>query len=126
MLEGRGEDGSVLLVTARRPLKWIDYPLFDQHIGVTLGYTEQHPAGLPSPEALTWLREAEDELTGILGDSAVLAAVATVNGQRTFHLYADSQDRTARDRASKWTEATHGARVEVYTDPGWRTVSRFA
>nr|WP_042191406.1 DUF695 domain-containing protein [Kibdelosporangium sp. MJ126-NF4]CEL20064.1 hypothetical protein [Kibdelosporangium sp. MJ126-NF4]CTQ97288.1 hypothetical protein [Kibdelosporangium sp. MJ126-NF4] len=126
ILQGQAEDGTVLLVTARRPLKWIDYPLYDQHIAVSLGYADRNPAGLPEPDALEALRAAEDELLAILGDTVVLAAVATVDGIRTFHLYADGQNPTARDRASRWVEATQGAHVEVTADPGWNAVSRYA
>jgi Family of unknown function (DUF695) len=126
LLEGRASDGSVLLVTARRPLKWIDYPLLDQHIAVSVSYSERNPAGLPEPGALARLRATEDELLAALGDSAVLAAVETVNGTRTFHLYADSQDATARERATRWADATRGAQIEIAADPGWGAVRPYA
>lgn len=126
LLEGRADDGSVVLVTARRPLKRIDHPLLDQHITVTVSYSERNRAGLPEREALVRLRAVEDELIARLGEHAVLAAVETVDGMRTFHLYADSHDPTARERVARWAEATRDARIEVAADPGWRAVQRFA
>jgi hypothetical protein len=126
LLQGQADDGSIVLVTARRPLKWIDHPLLDQHIAVSLEYAERNPVGLPEPEALERLRAAEDELVAAVGPHALLAAVQTVEGTRTLHLYADSQDAVARERAERWVATTAGARIDVTPDPGWRAVRQFA
>jgi hypothetical protein len=125
LLEGE-RDGAVVLVSARRPLKWIEQPLFDQHIAIEFPYTERNPAGLPERPALERLRSAEDDLLADLGDAAILAAHETTNGLRTFHFYADSQDPSASECIAKWATQHPTVNVRITADPGWTAVRPFA
>lgn len=59
LLQGRGADGQPVVASARRPLRWIDDPLRDQHHAVTLTF-DATPNGLPTAEALTELRRREE------------------------------------------------------------------
>jgi hypothetical protein len=123
----RGErDGAVVLVTARRPLKWIDRPLFDQHIGVTVGYTDRTPQGLPEPAELDRLRALEEDLVAALGEHGLFVAHETSRGTRTWHMYADGEREDAASRVRAWTANVPGATVSVEPDPGWRMVRAFA
>jgi hypothetical protein len=119
-------DGAVVLVTARRPLKWIDYPLFDQHVGVTVGYTDTTPQGLPEPAELDRLRLVEDDLMAALGEHGLFVAHETSRGTRTWHMYADGEREDAASRVRAWTASVPGATVTVEPDPGWRMVRAFA
>ena len=66
----------VTFVTARRPLKWIEYPLLDRHVEVALAYQPRarDDSGLPDNDELARLRELEDGLLAVAGDAALLAA----------------------------------------------------
>ena len=119
-------DGAPVLVTARRPLKWIDYPLLDQHIGVSVGYTDRTPQGLPEPDALDRLRQAEDALLAELGAHGLFVAHETSRGIRTWHIYADGEQEVAVSRVQAWAAGVPGATVSVESDPGWRMVRAYA
>jgi hypothetical protein len=115
-------DGAVVLASLALPAKWVNHPLLDLHITMTLPFAEQTQPGLPGPGALDRLRDFEVRLTGWLPPHVRLLAHETTRGTRTFHLYGDSDDPTlvqqARDLASGWPCATVGARL----DPGWRAI----
>ncbi len=119
----RGErDGAVVLASLAIPAKWVDHPLLDQHIAVTLPFAGQTPAGLPDPGSLDQLRAFEDERTGRLPPHVLLVAHETTRGVRTLHIYADSDDPTVtgqvRDIASGWP----GSAVRSSPDAGWRAI----
>jgi Family of unknown function (DUF695) len=123
----RGErDGAIVLVTARRPLKWIDYPLYDQHIGVSLGYTDRTPQELPDPDELDRLRATEDDLMAALGSHGLFVAHETSRGSRTWHIYADGEREDAVSRVRAWIAGVPGATVSVEDDPGWRMVRAYS
>lgn len=119
LMEGRTETGSRLLVTARRPLRWIDAPLLDQHIAVTLPYRGHQQDGLPTSEALEELRDREDDLTAALGPHAELLAHETSEGHRTLHYYSDSDDPSAADLVHQWAVRHPDATIDVSHDPAW-------
>jgi hypothetical protein len=87
-------DGAVVLASVARPAKWVDHPLLDLHIAVTLPFAEQTQAGLPGPGAIARLHDFEGRLTGSLPPHVRLLAHETTRGTRTFHLYGDSDDPT--------------------------------
>jgi hypothetical protein len=122
-LLGGERDGAVVLALLSSSAKWIDHPLLDQHIAVTLPFADQTPQGLPSPTSLDQLRELEDQITGRLSSDALLVAHETSRGIRMLHLYGDSDDPTlagqARDAVSGWP----GATVKTSLDAGWRAIS---
>lgn len=119
----RGEwDGAVVLALLAVPAKWVDHPLLDQHIAVTLPFADQTAAGLPSPTSLGQLRELEDELADRLRPTALLVAHETTQGTRMLHLYADSDDLTFVEQARLAVSGWPGATVESSLDPGWRAI----
>ena len=109
----RGErDGADLMAMVARPAKWVDHPLLDIHIAVTLSMAHLATAGIPDAGALDRLRVLEDELTGKMGSRVMLVAHETTRGVRTLHVYADSDDpavtRQVRDAVSPWPGAAVG------------------
>lgn len=126
VLGATGPDGRRVLAVARRPLKRVEYPLFDLHGELALRFDDQTPEGLPAPGALEHLRAFEDKLVAVCGDELLLAAHQTHAGTRIFHVYCDSQ---ARGRSvvddllagRQWP----GARVDWRMDPSWDAIRPF-
>jgi hypothetical protein len=119
----RGErDGAIVLASLAVRAKWVDHPLMDQHIVVTLSFADQTPEGLPSSASLDQLRELEDELTDQLSPGALLVAHETTRGVRTFHVYADSDDPTFAGQLRNAVSGWPGATVKSSMDPGWRAI----
>jgi hypothetical protein len=85
----------VTFVGARRPLKWIDHPLLDRHIDVSIAYEPRarDDSGLPEGDDMERFSRLEDELLALAGDSVVLAATETHRGTRT-----STSMQTARTR----------------------------
>jgi hypothetical protein len=119
----RGErDGRAVVAVLAAGQKWIDHPLLDLHITVTLPYADQTPAGLPAPDSLGQLRDFEEGLTGRLPPHALVVAHESGAGVRTLHVYGDSDDLAlvsqVRDLVSRW----RGAAVSARPDAGWRDI----
>jgi hypothetical protein len=118
-------DGKDVLVSAMRPMKWIDRPLFDQHVAVLLPFGDCTPEGFPQTGTLDRLRAIEDAVTRALGDRALLVAHETCGGLRTLHLYSDQTDEhvvmDVKAAVAQWP----GGRVQADLDPGWKIVSPF-
>jgi hypothetical protein len=128
LLEGQTANGRPLVASARYPLRPVDFPLFDQHIAITLRYEHADDGGLPSGTSLESLRDFEERLTAGLGDhgSAVLAAHLSAEGSRVFHVYADPSGDAAsavKDLAATWKEGR--SRIHVADDPSWSAVAPF-
>lgn len=119
LMEGRTGTGSRVLVTARRPLRWIDAPLLDQHIAVTLPYRGHQQDGLPTSESLDELRDSEDDLTATLGRRAELLAHETTECRRTLHYYSDSDDAAVAELVQQWATRHPDATVDIAHDPAW-------
>jgi hypothetical protein len=127
VLKGTGPGGAPLLALAIRPLKWIDSPLLDLHLEVSLPYQEVNAADMPTNEALERLRAAQDELESELGSDSKLVAVDTSAKVRRLHLYADSEDGDVLARVTDWVARYgRGARLTTHPDPGWRQVRSYA
>jgi hypothetical protein len=123
VLQGRDNSGQPLLVVARRPLKRIDWPLFDLHGRLTVAGTMAPPAEVP--EAFTWLAEAEDDLQALLGEHAVLVARETRPDRRSLHLYCDSEG-PAPGQVDSWRRTQpHPLNVAWQQDPAWTAVQPF-
>jgi hypothetical protein len=119
----RGErDGAVVLASLAIPAKWVDHPLLDQHIAVTLPFAGQTSQGLPDPGSLGQLRELEDELTGWLPPHVLLVAHETTRGVRTLHLYADSDDPAVAGQVLGIVSGWPGSAVRSSPDAGWRAI----
>ncbi|MFI6739773.1 DUF695 domain-containing protein [Nonomuraea sp. NPDC050451] len=129
LLEGQTGSGAPLVATARHPLRPVDYPLFDQHIAITLPYTHRDENGLPVGDSLTALRDFEERLAARLlklRDDAVLAAHMSAEGHRIIHVYADPTGDAAihaKELIVSWEEGE--PRVDVATDPSWSAVLAF-
>ncbi|WP_344967847.1 DUF695 domain-containing protein [Streptosporangium fragile] len=129
LMEGETGNGARLIATTRYPLRPVDYPLFDQHIAVTLPYAHRDAEGLPIGPSLEALRDFEERLAGRisrLNGSAVLAAHMSAEGQRVLHVYADPRGEAAihaKELIVSWEEGR--PRVDVASDPGWVAVSPF-
>ena len=121
LLQGVRE-GAIVLATLAVPAKWVDHPLMDLHMAVTLPFADQTPHGLPGPSSLDQLRALEDALTDRLEPRALLVAHETTRGVRTLHLYADSDaaglPEQVRDAIAGWP----GATVNPHLDAGWRAI----
>jgi hypothetical protein len=119
----RGErEGAVVLASLAVPAKWVDHPLMDLHLAVTLPFADQTPEGLPGPGSLDQLRALEDELTDRLEPRALLVAHETTRGVRTLHLYADSDDSAVAEHARDAVAGWPGAAVNSTLDAGWRAI----
>ncbi|MFG1704600.1 DUF695 domain-containing protein [Nonomuraea sp. M3C6] len=129
LLEGQTAAGAPLVATARHPLRPVDYPLFDQHITITLPYAHRDENGLPVGDSLAALRDFEERLAARLlklRDDAVLAAHLSAEGHRIIHVYADPTGDAAihaKELIVSWEEGE--PRVDVAADPGWTAVVSF-
>lgn len=122
VLLGGERDGAVAVASLAVPAKWVDHPLMDLHIAVTLPFADQTPEGLPGPASLAQLRALEDELTDRLERCALLVAHETTRGVRTLHLYADSDDSVVAEQARDAVAGWPGAVVNSALDAGWRAI----
>lgn len=126
MLQGE-HDGRPLMAVAQVPLAPTFAPHLDAHLEVTVPFADATDEGLPTPAALDALRELEDRVTGVLGDSARLVAHETGDRRRLLHLYVDSAVDQARPVVpavegvvAVWDQGAVGVRLEP--DPGWHAV----
>ncbi|MHC6221740.1 DUF695 domain-containing protein [Arthrobacter sp. MMS24-S77] len=125
LMEGMTSGGERIVVSARRPLRWIDYPIFDLHTEVRLAYEDKRDDGLPTADSLDVLRGIEDDISGALGVRGILVAHETAAGERLLHYYSDSEDQNGRD-AIQTAASVVGGVTRHDTDPGWKQVRRFA
>ncbi|MFI6479807.1 DUF695 domain-containing protein [Nonomuraea sp. NPDC050663] len=129
LLEGQAASGAPLIATTRYPLRPVDYPLFDQHIEITLPYSHRDENGLPVGDSLEALRDFEERLATRLTKAhadAVVAVHVSAEGHRVIHLYADPTGDAAihaKELIVGWEEGE--PRVDVAADPGWISVSPF-
>jgi len=125
LLEGSTRHGKRSIVTARRPLRWIDYPIFDLHTEVWLAFRDKRDDGLPTSRSLDLLREIEDDITAALGFRGILVAHETAAGRRVLHYYSDSEDQNGRDALETAARKADGS-VKHDSDPGWKRVRHFS
>ncbi|MET3932886.1 DUF695 domain-containing protein [Arthrobacter sp. OAP107] len=125
LLEGSTRNGKRSIVTARRPLRWIDYPVFDLHSQIWLAFEDERGDGLPTARSLDLLREIEDDISAALGFRGILVAHETAAGTRVLHYYSDSEDQNGRD-ALETTARAAGGTTRHASDPGWSRVRQFS
>ena len=124
VLQGHDKSGQPLMVVARRPLKRIDWPLFDLHGRLTVAGTAAPPPA-KVPEAFNWLAKAQDDLGALLGEHAVLVARETRLDRRSLHLYCDSEG-PAPGMVDSWRRIQpHPLNVAWQPDPAWTAVQPF-
>jgi len=122
LMSGMTGDGPIIVI-ARRPLKRVEFPLFDLRMDARLVLDDAAPDGLPDPDLLMGLSELEDDLSDRLGEQGVLAAVVTHRGVRTFHVYGD-QYGSAPAIGQEWVRS-HPEQTIVLSfelDPSWDAV----
>lgn len=125
LAESTTATGSRLIISARRPLRWIDHPLLDLHTEIRCRFSPQRDDGLPSPEALDVLSDYEDGLLEAVGHRGLLVACETFDGQRVFHVYTDSEDQNSRDIIDTYRGAVKAVKKH-FIDPSWKRVRQFA
>lgn len=123
-LEGETPVGTRLLISARRPLRWIDHPLFDRHLAFTVPFATARDDGMPEANALDLLWALELDLTDRLGERALFVAHETAEGVRTFRFYADSEDSSVVAAAQTWAAENRATFIGTL-DPGWRAVQQY-
>ncbi|MGH3544874.1 MAG: hypothetical protein ACRDPW_02950 [Mycobacteriales bacterium] len=133
-LEGVDEQGRSAALQVRIPLPRLDYPLFD-YLG-TIEFLYQKPVEVadssemfavsePDTAELIELEALTRGLVALLGESAVLAASATLPDRMTLHFYACAQG-VVPDQVAAWSsQQQRPVRVVWAPDPGWDTVRHF-
>jgi len=121
VFEGTARGGAPLLTFARQGTRWIDRPLLDLHNEITVRFAR---TGFPDSEALERLREMEDEIEKSFSLSAVFIAHETTGGERTFHLYSDSEDVNVTEAIARFALA-NAARHSSRIDPSWQRVRAY-
>lgn len=124
VLEATTSQGDRALITAMRPLRWIDHPLLDLHSEIHVPFASRRDDGLPTTEALDYLREYEDEFVDEMGVRGMLLAHETFDGQRVFHVYTDSEDQNARNIIDGFRP--EDGTCEHALDPSWKHMRPFA
>ncbi|MCR1161694.1 DUF695 domain-containing protein [Paenarthrobacter sp. UW852] len=124
-LQGTTPAGERMVVLTRRPLRWIDYPLFDLHTKVSLAYADRRDDGLPTETALNRLRQIEDNITAALGPRGILVAHETAAGSRVLHYYTDSDDQNGHASVEAAARLVDAATTQV-PDPGWTDLRQFS
>lgn len=125
LMSGTMESRPVIII-ARRPLKRVEFPLFDLRVDARLVLDDPTSDGFPDPDLLDGLTLLEDDFSSRLGDQGVVAAVVTHSGVRTFHIYCD-QEGTGPAIAQEWV-AAHPDQTIVLSfelDPAWEAVAPY-
>jgi hypothetical protein len=120
-------DGGLPVVSRTTvPMRPIDFPLYDQHVAIAVGYASSGSDGLPGVSTLTRLQQFEDALLAQATGQIVLTGHETHDHRRVLHLYADPVTDTAERLDSSlpaWLEGP--VNVKVTMDPGWDEISHF-
>ena len=124
LMAGTTRGGERIVVSARRPLHWLDHPIFDLHTEVRLAYEDKREDGLPTVASLDLLRGIEDDISAALGIRGILVAHETVAGTRLLHYYSDSEDQNGRDTIETAARVAGGV-TRHDADPGWKQVRQF-
>jgi len=114
-----------VMVNVIRPLRSIDYPVFDLHSEIQVAYESNGRSGLPTSQSLDFLNHIEEHLVADLGSLAVLVAMVSTKGVRAYHVYSDSEDPRARRIIEEFRPELE-APVRHALDPGWRHMASFA
>lgn len=118
IMRGKTPGGASVMAVAMRPMRWVDFPSFDRHLSVDLGYL-----GQLDDAALMKLRALEDEVVSALqGNQVVMVGHETAKGRRTLHFYCDSTDERPAEVIRRWVRGRIGRKLRVGFDPGWLDV----
>ena len=123
LMAGTTRGGERIVVSARRPLHWLDHPIFDLHTEVRLAYEDKREDGLPTVASLDLLRGIEDDISAALGIRGSWLPTR-VAGTRLLHYYSDSEDQNGRDTIETAARVAGGV-TRHDADPGWKQVRQF-
>jgi Family of unknown function (DUF695) len=119
-------DGLPVVTRTTVPIRPIDFPLYDQHVAISVGYASAGSDGLPGLSTLTRLQQFEDALMAQADGQAALTGHETHDHRRVLHLYADPVSDTAERLEGSlpaWLEGP--VNVKVTLDPSWDEISHF-
>ncbi|WP_251024693.1 DUF695 domain-containing protein [Arthrobacter sp. ISL-65] len=117
--------GPRTIISALRPLRWIDHPLLDLHTALHVRYPQTRSDGLPDYDEAIELHRLEEDLTAALGPRGLLVATQTSDGRRILHCYTDSEDQNGRDTIDRFAQTRPHVEVTHTRDPGWTLISPF-
>jgi hypothetical protein len=124
MLNGTTPDGGAILASTQVPLRASTAPHLDTYVPVVVPFKDRTEQGLPGPASLSALRDLEDHLTALLGDSGRVVAHQSHDGVRILHVYVDGTTPAAeqvRAGVVGWDQGE--VAVDVELDPGWTHVA---
>ncbi|WP_426565862.1 DUF695 domain-containing protein [Angustibacter sp. McL0619] len=123
MLNGTTPDGGAILASTQVPLRASTAPHLDTYVPVVVPFADRTEQGLPGPGSLSALRDLEDHLTLLLGDSGRIVAHQSHDGVRILHVYVDGTTPAAEQVRAGVVGWDQGAvKVDVQLDPGWSSV----
>jgi hypothetical protein len=125
-LKAKGRDGAPAVIRARRPMRWIDHPLLEHHLQVTVAYSADGPRGLPDAAGVAALDELVDDLTNQLGDGGLVVARVLSAGRCDVHAYFDQEDDQAFAAARHFSSRSSRTEGRFDRDPGWRRVRAYS
>lgn len=125
-LKGKRSDGAPAVIRARRPMRWIDHPLFEEHLRLVLAYAPDNKGGQPVAAEQARLDALCNDLEEQLGDGGVVVALVTAAGRCELHAYFDGQDDDASAAVRRLSARRHRKNVHVDHDPGWHAVRAFS
>lgn len=119
-------EGLPLTAVVQVPLSPVDFPLYDQHIAVSVSYTTMTAGRMPTGTSRERIQAFDDALAALVGEDAVLAAAVSHDGRRVFHYYADPLGDVA-ERLAAWRHGWTEGEVDIVAelDPAWRAVRPF-
>ncbi|EAP98290.1 hypothetical protein JNB_15038 [Janibacter sp. HTCC2649] len=123
LMEGERPSGRVIAM-AQVPLRATSAPELDQHVTVSVAYTDRTDEGLPGDGSLSALRAFEDHVAERLGGAGRIVAHETGAGVRTLHFYVDSTGPGAsvvRAAVAGWDQGR--CEVTDQPDPAWNGVA---
>jgi Family of unknown function (DUF695) len=125
MLRGTGPRGLVQVLCLTR-LASVQSPDFDQHVAITVPFSDITDEGLAGEAALDELRAFSAHLDEIVEGSGKLVAEETSDGVRILHYYVDSTT-PASEQLQVATRGWRQGVVEITTslDPSWHEVAAF-
>jgi len=119
LMQGTGPDDVPVMVSAARPLKPVDHPLFDELVELVADVPADEDGNL----TLGPLQELEDELQERFAGDVFHAASLTSDGVRRTFVFADG-DGAAAPALAAWA-SENGYEVTRTRDPAWDAVRPF-
>lgn len=116
----RRPDGQLVQALVRKPLKWVDYPLLDQHVVIEVDKPNRRVSRLVQ-QLLDSFMQNDDRQSLIL-----VADEESELGQRTLHFYANHDDADCMIQLKRSTDAIPGAVLKAAIDASFDQVHYLA